>query len=486
MPIDTLTIAHSGLLDARGNRLPAGDPDALDGQARALAWVKRLTSRLEQRRPAIERLRHYHEGQQPLMFATKAWREKFGPTFGQIVDNFCELVVDAATERMTVQGFRFGDRDTSKRAWDIWQANQLDLESDIAHTDAMVGAYSYVLVWPDEDGRPVITLEDALQSIVQRDPRNRRRRLAGLKTWRELGGQHRAMLWTPDLVWELEGGKDDDAKWSVTSETPNPLGRVPLVELINKPNRKWLGGSDLEPILTLQDVLNKTWGDLMVGSEFASYRQRVLLGQEVATKRDAEGNDIPVPQIEVGIERWLAFEGSGDQIPKIQELSAADLGPHLKTIELAVQHMAAITRTPPHYLLGQLVNVSADALRAAEAGLVSRVKRRRKFFSEAWEEIVLLAMIVDGYKPTADDLSAETLWADPETISEATRADFLSKLSAINVPDEMLWRRAGFSEQEVDEMATMRERAARLDGLSLGIAGADGLPPDLEREPAHA
>jgi hypothetical protein len=49
----------------------------------------------------------------------------------------------------------------------------------------------------------------------------------------------------------------------------------------------------------------------------------------------------------------------------------------------------------------------------------------------------------------ANAYRAETLWADPETRSESERADALVKRQSIGVPQQQLWRDAGYSEADV-------------------------------------
>jgi hypothetical protein len=76
----------------------------------------------------------YYEGDQRLAFATAKFREAFGALFSAVADNWMPIVVDSKSERLKVQGFRFGTAPgADQRAWDIWQANGMDAASDGAH-----------------------------------------------------------------------------------------------------------------------------------------------------------------------------------------------------------------------------------------------------------------------------------------------------------------------------------------------------------------
>jgi hypothetical protein len=93
---------------------------------------------------------------------------------------------------------------------------------------------------------------------------------------------------------------------------------------------------------------------------------------------------------------------------------------------------------------------SGEALKAAETGLVSKVKRKMRFFGESWEEVMRLAFMFGNDEAKAKAAqSAETIWRDPESRTESQHVDATIKLSALGIPSEILWERAGFTPQEI-------------------------------------
>lgn len=451
------------------------DPDALDVVARGRGWADELSKEMNARAPLIMGLRAYFAGDHPIRFASDAWRETFGEEFGPMVDNWCRIVIEAATERMDVQGFLFDpdpEATVDQDAWETWRRSRMNLDSDIAHTDALTTGYSYALVWRGPDGRPEITVEDPLNAIVELDPANRRRRVAGMKRWRRRNGVWNGLVFTPDRWWHVELGREG---WEVMQHGPMRIGLVPLVPLINTPDVYGRGWSDLMPILALQDGVNKLSSDEFIASEFTAYRQRVLIGVEVPV--DEETGD-PKYDWVGGINRWLAIE---DSEAKVFELQANDLSNYHGAIEQLVQHIGALTRTPPHYLLGKIVNVTADALRAAESGLAFRVRRRNRLFGETWVECQRIAFALMGDEERASRWQAETKWADPETVSMAALVDSLQKLHALGLPREMIFERLGLTPGQVERAMNLAEREALTDGLRLGFT-ANGAA--AEPEPA--
>src|SRR3954462_2707307 len=100
-------------------------------------WLRILGARLDVQASNVAVPEAYYNGDHPLQFATSKFKEAFGNLFSAFADNWCAIVVDAPVERLQVIGFRMADSTSADNdAWDIWQANALDVESVIAHTEA--------------------------------------------------------------------------------------------------------------------------------------------------------------------------------------------------------------------------------------------------------------------------------------------------------------------------------------------------------------
>src|SRR5215471_890117 len=99
-------------------------------------WLKILGARLDAQAQRVKTYEAYYAGRHPLAFATSKYREAFGALFSAFADNWCELIVDAAAERLAIVGFRSGKPTADEDAWKLWQRNQLDSRSVQAHTEA--------------------------------------------------------------------------------------------------------------------------------------------------------------------------------------------------------------------------------------------------------------------------------------------------------------------------------------------------------------
>jgi Phage portal protein, SPP1 Gp6-like len=414
--------------------------------------IERYEEALDERARRIDEFHAYYRGEVPLAYATEKFREAFGWLLQALSDNWCQIVVDSSVERLQVQGFRFGAPEADEQAWGIWQDSNLDVLSDVAHSEASQTGIAYTLVTPDDNG-PRITICSGLEAIVETDPADRTYRVGGFKRWLGLDGYRHGVLYLPDafVIVQAEADDADDASdrspWEVVDTIANPLGVVPLIPMVNNPQIDGAGMSDLHVMMRLQDAVNKLLADMLVNSEFVAYPQRFATGIEIPKGRD--GRPLDREQFLSSVSRlWVS------EMPdaKFGELGAHEGLGYVKQIEMIVQHIAAQTRTPPHYLtagLGQYP--SGDSLRASESGLVSKVKRKQRWFGDPWEESLRVSFLALGEIEKAETRDAETIWADPERRTEAQLVDALVKMGTLGVPQRALWRRWGASPQEVDE-----------------------------------
>lgn len=461
-------------------------------------WLNRLYGQLTKRAPHLALMDRYYRGDHPVASLTEKARQGFMRLLRQSRSNYMGLVVDATAERIQVDGFRLGDEETGdKEAWRIWQANGLDARFDMVILEALVGGVAYMCVAPNpQDSKtPLITIEHGSQAIVEYVPGSDRERAAGLKCW--LDDWHQLLMATvylPDGLYKYQAklppkGTNTAPRWEqrqVKGEAwpaPNPLKVVSLFEFANHPRMLDGGVSELEDITDIQDRINKTLIDRLMAQEFAAFRQRWVTGYDVPV--DDQGQAIE--PFKAAVDRlWVAE----DSEVKFGEFSATDITPYLKGIESDVQAIAARSRTPSQYLLAGMVNISGDALKAAESGLVSKIKQRLRPMGESLEDVMRLALTSAGGTP---DPSMETIWHNPEYRTEGELVDALVKMATIGVPHEALWERWGASQTEITRWQRMQDDSlTRLSAIDLlnasnapdtgipgapGVLGVPGIPP---------
>lgn len=440
----------------------------------ATSILNKLAIELELRKPTIIEYENGYRGTHSLTFASEDFRQYFGSQYSKFADNWCGIVADAPHERLEITGIRLpGTKTGDDTLWDAWRRNDADVFSDLAFLDAIVSKRAYAMVWADDDGDPLITWEHPSQAIVSYDPETRAR-VAGAKIWADDTTEY-AALYLPDEIWKFQRARvrpvvDPDhplpitmmGGWELRGEgvMPNPLGKVPLVEFPNRP--RLLGGptSDIAGVLPMQHAINLLWAQLFVSTDEATLGQRVIIGAEMpkVPVLNADGEQIgerPIDLKKFARNRALWLE---DPNTKIEQWTPAKLDVFTDVVEIAVGHIAAQTRTPAHYLLigGTIANVSGDAMKALETGLVKRTEEKTQHFGRAARAVFELIALVQGDTAKAQAVRGATmLWRDIENISDAQRADALQKKRAIGYPLRYLLELDGLPPTEIERVMGM-------------------------------
>jgi hypothetical protein len=424
-------------------------------------WLQVLNEELDDRIPDLNRMEDYYEGEHapPNHVRELKVESEWRVLTKQASTNWPALIVDSVEERMEVTGFRFGDTDqTDEDVWNIWQKNNLDADSALVHKAALSGiGRSYVIVWADEAGNAQIIPEHASTTVVAYDPQQPRRRLAGLRRWRE-GKFWYCTVYLPEGLFKFQTEHESslprgdnwvrrevpDEPWPL----PNPLRVVPIVEVqVNRRLKPGMFGEtegEFETVIPICDRINTTIFAGMLAQAYAAWPVRALIGSPL----QLDENGDPVAPFSLSVDRLVQIENPD---AKLQQLPESDLSNYVRFAEMHIRHLAAVTKTPAHYLLGDtMANLSADAIRASEAGLISKVRRHMVTTGEAWEAVMRLALQVENPgDPRSLAVSAEVKWRDPESRSQAEQADAAVKLATILPWQAIAEKILGATPQEV-------------------------------------
>jgi len=470
--------------------------------------IEKLKQRLAGREAKTNEWNSLYDGDRPLKYASPEFSEQTGGLFDDFSDNWCKTVPDTVRERLAVVAFQLEDGTPDKEAMRAWRRNRADVEVGLALLDALVVARSHAMVW-NTAGQSDITFVPTGQAIVEYVPGTRGVRRAGLRVWSD-GSHEFATLFVrsqggrPPMVYRrqrtMNGGfwaaRTIGLRTSEQTDFVNPMGdEIPLVEIANRARLHGKPQSEIASVAPLQDGVNTLWAHLFTAADFAALPQRVILGMDKPVKDivdpgtgDIIGEeDVPLGQYSKDRLLWLSKVGA-----QIGQFSAADLTGYLKVIETVVRHIAAQTRTPPQYLLGEMANIAADALEAAESGLVAKAMDKQLHFGADLREVMRLEALASGDPARAESLAmGKVLWRDAQFRSEAQYADALTKYKAIGVPDEALWRMIpGIEPEQIDEWVRLRDAAAAAAAQAAATAFADfgsgdGSSQDPAQDPAQ-
>lgn len=462
----------------------------------AVSILNKLVDELRRRQDDVETFDKAYRGDFKLHYASDDFRDFFADRFAKFSDNWCGIVADAPHERLQQTGIRLkGEEGGDGALWDVWLENDADALSDLAMLDAIIAKRAFALVWGNDDGEPRITWEHPSQAIVSYDPETRAR-VAGAKIWADDDREY-ATLYLPTEVWKFVRPRVQssalilpasllEGNWGPRAEgvIPNPLGKVPLVEFANRPRLMGEPVSDIAGTLAMQHAINLLWAQLFTAADYASFPQRVILGAEMPTVPILNADGVEVGERPIDLKKFAVNRAVWLEDPesKIDQWDAAKLDVYTDIIEIAVGHIAAQTRTPAHYLLigGTIANVSGDAMKALETGLVKRTEEKTQHFGRATRDVFeLVALVQDDQAKAKAVRGGQVLWKDVENRSDAQRADALSKKREIGYPLRYLLELDGLPPAEIDRVMGMRDAEA-LDPLtSQIIAGLDsGVTPN--------
>jgi hypothetical protein len=432
--------------------------------------------------PELVRVDKYMRGIQDAPYMPKRAEAEFRRLVARSLENWLPLIVGVVAQNLRVEGYRSVDNPNDLEPWGYWSANQLDSRQNAVHRAALTFGRGYVAVTPGDSGPAIRPVSPLSVTGVAIEPdaewldgavrflgrvKNGSKTLERWEVWDDYGITE---VLTP------EGEHDKPDVWAVGETSPHGLSRCPIVPFRNRwadaPDAKPHELGEVAPLIPIQDRLNETTLNMKIAESFSAFRQRWATG--ISIPRDPKTGK-PVDSFHAAVDRMWMVENKD---VKFGEFSQTDLGGYLSSREAAIKSMSAIAQVPPHYLLGGMVNISADALTAAESGLSRKVHERQMMFGEAWEQVLRLASEADGAEGAAGDTSARIIWHDAEARSLSQTVDALGKLSTmLGVPSEALWERVpgitSFDVQAWREAANLKgqrekDLAASLDDILRG------------------
>lgn len=453
-----------------------------------LKWaLAAVNDRIEQ----YETYQDYYNGDHELAFATDKWEDTFGTEFEEFSDNWCQIVVDSLVQRMEILGWESDNAEEAKKIQTIWERNYGKLEADDVHTQAAIKGDAYLIVWadPENQDEAQFFFNDATEVSVFYDPTNPRRIARAAKRYQDLSGQAHMIVYLPDVTqfWVIPKDITPDQAAAMINGTlemqdafamgyvkekedvPNPYKEVPVFHFKNRGRGQSYGLSEIKVVIPVQNAVNKLLMDMMVGSEFGSFRQKVMAS-----------NAQPKEGWKVGGDRVWA---TSDTQAKWGEFGQIDLEPIFKAVEVMVAHIAKITQTPMHYLRSSGDMPSGEALKTAESGLIQKTEDRHKHWGAVWGRAMQFALKIEGVsKP---DTSLYPKWKSAETRHELEQAQTAQLKSILGVPLEQLWlEHFGYTQDQVDEFKA-QNKAVAAAVLARVISQISQLPPGTEQVTAN-
>jgi len=433
----------------------------------AAAKARELERFQEAERNELDVLRRYWLGKQrlPAVIPTSAPHEVREMARTARV-NVIDIVINSLTQSLFVDGFRARDEksgdDITVPVWRAWVANRMNKHQSGLHRAAVAYGTSYTVVTP---GEPVPVIRPVsprlLTAVYGEDP--------DWPVWalekRPRTGDWR--LYDDEMVYPLAR---TDSGWTLTGDPwAHRAGRTPVVRYRDAEDLDLdddaeselaaIGGSvckvvtgQVAPLMTLQDQINLTSFSLKAAEWYSAFRQRWIVGWAPGSADE---------KMQAAASQLWTFDDQPEDV-KLGEFGETNLSGYLSSRESALKYAATLSQTPVHELVGELVNLSAEALAAAEAGRDRKVDERKTGFGESHEQTLQLAGQMMGVDIPDD---AQVIWRDTSARSFAATVDGLGKLAQmLGVPQQELWDRIpGVKQQDIRRW---KETAQQGDALA--------------------
>lgn len=377
---------------------------------------------------------------------------------------------DAIAQGCIVSGY------TNTDIWErAWRANGMDGRQDVVTRDAVGFGRGFVAVLPGVGGGVSMRPMGALDTYaVYDDPwdeypkyvlHRRKPRSARQTFW-----EGHWMLVDDEAIYRFSG--TPAAPRDVMTQE-HGMEFAPVVAVSNT--------LDVEPLSSIADkvsvykrIVDATF-TLQMTQRYGAFPQKWMAGGDV----DAE--------LRASIDSLLHASGEAGDTARFGSFPAADLTQVVGALDAHIKHFAAVVQVPPHYLLGAVVNMSAEGIAAAEAGYHRNLSARKKALGEGFELAMRTAAAMLGDETAAQSTSDQVEWENVSSWSLSQVTDAVQKLMIDTGPLESLYRMVpGWTKHDAEVAVTAAgarsaaiaaAAASRMSTIELAATTADTVLP---------
>ena len=388
----------------------------------------------------------YHRGVQSPPYTPQTATIEFRTLVARATTNLMPMVTGTLVNRLYADGFRPDPtQDANSTAWEWWQANQMDARQKPLYEAVAVYGYAWMMVTDSGSGAPEMSPKSPRTWYCEiADPDD---------DWPTFAVRRRGenVTLVDDEAFYTLTKPTSSNRWGVVDVAPHGLGVCPFVQYRNAWNIDGHPVGEVERLIPVQDRLNQTVFDLLVAQTFAAAPQKYIAGL-VADDDDSLASALA--------KRVWTLDGADT---KVGQLPGADLSHLVSSIDNTLRVYGIISQTPPNYLLGEMVNIAAEALVAADASLAMKVEDRETLHGESHENMFRLSGVAANEPEIAADVMSEIVWRQTDPRSFAATVDGLTKLASpegLQVPPDELWTMIpGVTQTTAERWKATREQA---------------------------
>jgi len=434
-------------------------------------------------------------------------------------DNYCRIVVEKMAGRLSTSEIATDEEAGQEWIGDTLERNDWDALEGEVFRGAVRDGDSYVIVdpltmkWAGEPAYDGFNGVVAIYDEMTRDP------IWACKLWSEANNDDLAenvqdssvemkiVVYQPKRITYWTGTEfgahvkpdervqrfDSEQGMISGNEQPWPVSKLPLEHFVNqKDNYTSYGESEIRPAIPLQNVLNRTLHSMVMASELSAFKIYWSIGMEIEKDGIVPGSVINMVVKDAGgniVTEMTPEMTDYLKTVKVGEFQESDISNYTEQIDTLVREISQATQTPIYGITGT-GNISGEALKQLEIGLIGKVKRFQRENNSAIRSLINLTsemqsqFSIQGLDiPEAPEIDTVAVtWKTPEIIDVTGQIQSLTEMreKAPGLwPDdwyrEQIGRLLDMTQKQIKEQgeAAVQNQSNFLDRL----VGADGTVP---------
>lgn len=300
----------------------------------------------------------------------------------------------------------------------VWRANGMDGRQGVSTKEAVGLGKSFLMLLPADGDQGVVMRPMSAHNTfaVYADPWDD---FPEFVLYRVGATKHGPTFWNSQwYAFDSEGSYRFDGSPSTPQNlrpAPHGLDFAPVVRISNSLASEGEPQSSVEPGIPIyKRIVDATFALQMI-QRYGAFPQKWGAGGTLG-------------EVRVAIDSLIHAPGEAGETVRFGTFEAADPTKMVAALEAHVKHLAAVLQVPPHYLLGAVVNMSAEGIAAAESGYHRNIGDRRDALGEGYELALRTGARILGESAAASALTDQVSWANVQSWSLSQVSDALSKL----------------------------------------------------------
>lgn len=371
--------------------------------------------------------------------------------------NMMPFVIDSEVHSLFLEDFIIpGNPEGSSRVWEAWKRNRFNAYQLAIHRTTVAYGLGYVAV---TRGDPVPVMRVVSPRYMYPgygdDPHWPAYALEDMRdgSWR---------LYDDTEVIVLVRNRETQS-FEVQSRSLHGQGVCPIIRYQPKLDMDSSLSGVVEPLFDFQDQINVTTFLLNVAQHFGAHGQKYIIGWLMENPRE---------RAKLSASSLLSIPKSPGEV-EVGQFNPTQLSPYIESRTDTIKLMATVSGTSPAEMLGNMVNLAAETIEAANAAQTRKIGERKMVLGESHEQ--MLGLVGTGLGVEESPFS-RAIWRDANsTISNLERtANALAVIAErLGVPAEELWHMLPGVDREsltrwrgeVEETGTTGEIESPDDGI---------------------